>query len=173
MEEDQEKFLEDAKKNVREQAYYMKKAIETKNMRDALKFSSKMLAELSTSALSPKTYYILYMQVFDELRSLENYFKEDYKMGRRLSDLYESVQHAQNVLPRLYLLITVGAVYIQSHEIKAREILSDLLEMIKAVQHPLRGLFLRYYFLKMCKDKLPDKDNEYAEYFINSITIFI
>ena len=164
MEEDQEKFLEDAKKVVREQAYFMKKAIDSKNMRDALKFSSKMVGELSTSSLSPKTYYILYMQVFDELRVLENYFKEDYKMGRRLSDLYESVQHAQNVLPRLYLLVTVGAVYIQSHEIKARDILSDLLEMVKAVQHPLRGLFLRYYFLKMCKDKLPDKDNEYAEY---------
>lgn len=43
----------------------------------------------------------------------------------------------------------------------AREILSDLLEMVKGVQHPLKGLFLRYYFLKMCKDKLPDSGNEY------------
>jgi len=40
-------------------------------------------------------------------------------------------------------------------------ILSDLIESIKAVQHPLRGLFLRYYFLKLCKDRLPDTGSEY------------
>ena len=32
-------------------------------------------------------------------------------------DLYESVQHATNLIPRLYLLITVGSVYIQTHEV--------------------------------------------------------
>lgn len=31
----------------------------------------------------------------------------------------------------------------------------------QAVQHPLRGLFLRYYFLKLCKDRLPDTGSEY------------
>ena len=33
--------------------------------------------------------------------------------------------------------------------------------MIKSVQHPLRGLFVRYFFLKMCKERLPDKGSEY------------
>jgi len=33
--------------------------------------------------------------------------------------------------------------------------------MLKAVQNPLRGLFLRYYFLKMCKDRLPDTGSEF------------
>jgi vacuolar protein sorting-associated protein 35 len=33
--------------------------------------------------------------------------------------------------------------------------------MMKAVQNPLRGLFLRYYFLKMCKDRLPDTGSGY------------
>jgi len=65
------------------------------------------------------------------------------------------------VIPRLYLLITVGAVYIETHEISAKEIISDLLEMVKGVQHPMRGLFLRYYLLKMIKDKLPDTNNDY------------
>lgn len=40
-------------------------------------------------------------------------------------------------------------------------ILLDLLECIKAIQHPLRGLFIRYYFLKLCKDRLPDTGSEY------------
>ena len=33
--------------------------------------------------------------------------------------------------------------------------------MLKSVQNPLRGLFLRYYFLKMCKDRLPDSGSEH------------
>ena len=165
MEDDQEKYLEDAKKVVREQAYFMKKSLDSANLREALRYSSVMLSELRTSLLSPKNYYILYMQIFDELRYLESYFKEEYRRGRRMIDLYESVQHATNIIPRLYLLATVGAVYIQTQEVKAREILSDLLEMIKGVQHPLRGLFLRYYFLKMSKDKLPDRGNEYDGFF--------
>jgi vacuolar protein sorting-associated protein 35 len=45
--------------------------------------------------------------------------------------------------------------------------------MIKSVQHPTRGLFLRYYFLKMCKDRLPDKDSEYAGYILYYIYIYI
>lgn len=33
--------------------------------------------------------------------------------------------------------------------------------MVKGVQQPVRGLFLRYYLLKMMKDKLPDKGSDY------------
>ncbi len=78
-----------------------------------------------------------------------------------MKDLYQSVQYCQQIIPRLYLLITVGSVYIETFEIKANEILQDLIEMTKGVQHPIRGLFLRYYFLKICKTKFPDKGNEY------------
>lgn len=39
------------------------------------------------------------------------------------------------------------------------------MDMMKAVQNPLRGLFLRYYFLKMCKDRLPDTGSEYESEF--------
>jgi len=132
-------------------------------LRETLKHASIMLSELRTSLLGPKMYYILYMQIFDELRVLEHFIKDEYKNGRKMTDLYESVQHCQNIIPRLYLLITVGSVFIETREVKATEILSDLLEMIKGVQTPLRALFLRYYFLKMCKDKLPDAGNVYME----------
>jgi len=76
-------------------------------------------------------------------------------------DVYEAVQHAPEIIPRLYLLITAGSVYIQSHEVGSEKILDDIISMMKAVQNPLRGLFLRYYFLKMCKDRLPDTGSEY------------
>ncbi len=78
-----------------------------------------------------------------------------------MADLYESVQHAGSVIPRLYLLITVGAAYVKTKEAPVKLILADLLDMVKGVQQPTRGLFLRYYLMKMMKDILPDKDTEY------------
>ena len=161
MEDDQEKILEDAKRVVKEQAYFMRKAIEETNLRSALKHSANMVGELRTNFLSPRNYYILFMQVFDDLRELEAHFKEEFRRGRSLRDLYENVQHAGFLLPRLYLLITVGSVYIGSMEVPAKSILSDLMEMMKGVQHPIKGLFIRYYFLKMMKDKFPDTGSHY------------
>lgn len=55
-----------------------------------------------------------------------------------------------------YLLITVGVVYIKSGEANARDILKDLVEMCRGVQHPLRGLFLRNYLLQCTRSLLPD-----------------
>lgn len=41
------------------------------------------------------------MRAFDELRKLELFFKDESRHGVPVSDLYELVQHAGNVLPRL------------------------------------------------------------------------
>jgi len=101
------------------------------------------------------------MMTFDELAYLENHFIEEQKKGRKMSDLYESVQHAGNIIPRLYLLVTVGSAYIKTKEAPVKLILRDLLDMVKGVQQPIRGLFLRYYLLKMMKDKLPDVGSEF------------
>lgn len=84
-------------------------------------------------------------KVLDELRYLEDYFTSLQKQGKPVVELYEKVQSCGNVLPRLYLLVTVAGVYIKSMEAPARDILKDLVEMSKGVQHPMRGLFLRNY----------------------------
>lgn len=60
-----------------------------------------------------------------------------------------------------YLLITVGSVFIKSKKAPAKDIMFDLVEMSKGIQHPLRGLFLRYYLSQKTKDKLPDLHTEY------------
>ncbi len=57
MEDDQEKHLEDAKKVVREQAYFMKQYLGQKQLRDALKYATIMLSELKTVLLSPRNYF--------------------------------------------------------------------------------------------------------------------
>lgn len=160
-EHDQERLLDEAAAVVKEQAFYMKKAVDGDNVRDALKHASNMVCELRTSLMSPKSYFELYMQVFNELQHLVGFFDDQSKHKRKMIDLYESVQHAGNILPRLYLLATVAASYIRSLETPAKEILKDVNELCKGVQHPLRGLFLRYYLSQMLKDRLPDTGSGY------------
>ena len=75
-------------------------------------------------------------------------------------DLYELVQHAGRVLPRLYLLLTVGGVYICSKEAPAKDIMRDLSEMCRGVQHPMRGLFLRNYLGQITKSALAGAASE-------------
>ncbi|CAO3658049.1 unnamed protein product [Umbelopsis ramanniana] len=131
---------------------------------DGLKHCSTMLAELRTSALTPKNYYELYMAIFDALRHLTIYLIEAHTAGRHhLADLYELVQYAGNIVPRLYLMITVGAAYMSIKEAPVREIMRDMMEMSRGVQHPTRGLFLRHYLSGMTRDYLPVGDGEGPE----------
>ncbi|TRY52113.1 Vacuolar protein sorting-associated protein 35 [Cryptosporidium tyzzeri] len=159
----QNTLLAEASSVVKEQAYYMKRAIDQDGLRDALRHASNMLCELRTSSLSPKHYYELYMQIFQEMRDLSHFFDDKSRHGRKMSDLYDSVQHAGNIVPRLFLLITAGACYIRSLEAPAKDILKDMSELCKGVQHPMRGLFLRYFLIQTCKDVLPDTGSIYEE----------
>ncbi|GAY42881.1 hypothetical protein CUMW_070330 [Citrus unshiu] len=159
--EDEEKWLAEGIAGVQHNAFYMHRALDSNNLREALKYSAQMLSELRTSKLSPHKYYELYMRAFDELRKLEMFFKDESRHGVSIIDLYELVQHAGNILPRLYLLCTVGSVYIKSKEAPAKEVLKDLVEMCRGVQHPIRGLFLRSYLAQVSRDKLPDIGSEY------------
>jgi len=154
--EEQYKLLEEAKKGVNIQAFYMKRCLDGGKLMDALKHASNMICQLRTSSLSPKNYYALYIFTSEQLRHLEGYLFEEKQKGKRMSELYELVQYAGNILPRMYLLITVGSVYIKTGEAPAKEVLRDLIEMCRGVQHPTRGLFLRNYLSEMTKDKLPD-----------------
>ncbi|KAL9330440.1 hypothetical protein ACSQ67_000050 [Phaseolus vulgaris] len=143
------------------------------NLRDALKYSAQMLSELRTSRLSPHKYYELYMRAFDELRRLEIFFKDERRHGVPIADLYELVQHAGNILPRLYLLCTVGSVYLRCKDAPVRDVLKDLVEMCRGVQHPIRGLFLRSYLSQVSKDKLPDIGYEHEEGDSNDVMVAV
>jgi len=128
---------------------------------DALKAASTMLAELRTSSLSPKQYYELYMAVFDALRHLSSYLYDAHVQDKHhLADLYELVQYAGNIVPRLYLMITVGTVYMSIPGAPIKEIMKDMMEMTRGVQHPTRGLFLRHYLSGMTRDHLPIGDDQ-------------
>jgi len=162
--EDQAKLLDEALNVVKLQAHHMKKCLDNNKLMDGLKHCSTMLAELRTSALTPKNYYELYMAIFDALRHLTIYLIEAHTAGRHhLADLYELVQYAGNIVPRLYLMITVGAAYMSIKDAPVREIMRDMMEMSRGVQHPTRGLFLRHYLSGMTRDYLPIGDGEGPE----------
>ncbi|KAK7023797.1 vacuolar protein sorting-associated protein 35 [Favolaschia claudopus] len=150
------KLLVDALNTVKIQVQQMKRYLELDQLMDGLKSASLMLAELRTSSLSPKQYYELYMAVFDALRHLSNYLYDAHTQSRHhLADLYELVQYAGNIIPRLYLMITVGAVYMSVPEAPVKEIMKDMMEMSRGVLHPIRGLFLRHYLSGQTRDHLP------------------
>lgn len=59
-------------------------------------------------------------------------------------------------------MVAVGCLYIKSGGAKSNEILKDLVEMTKGVQHPTRGLFLRSYLCQRSRGLLPDTGSPYA-----------
>ncbi|CAZ79879.1 unnamed protein product [Tuber melanosporum] len=172
--EDQQILLQDALTIVRQQTALMRKCLETPGkLMDALKCSSTLVSELRTSSLGPKQYYELYMAVFDALRHLSLYLRESHPVNH-LADLYELVQYAGNIVPRLYLMITVGTVYMSIEDAPVKEIMKDMMEMSRGVQHPIRGLFLRYYLSGQSRDYLPTGNGEGPEgNFQDSISFII
>lgn len=79
------------------------------------------------------------------MKHIEWYFKECHlKKKKKMNELYESVQHAGHAIPRIYLLITVGGIWIETHERHPKEIMFDMLEMTKSIQNPIKGMFVRY-----------------------------
>ena len=162
-EDDQERYLDRALKRIKAQSFHINTCIDKRSLRQCLKETYVMLNELRIDKLTPKNYYQLFTSIFDEMLVVENFFKEQIKRGRKARDLYDYAQEAKHVLPRLYLMISAGALIMENEPSSTEEIISDLLGMIKGVQNPIRGLFTRYFLLKRIKDKLPDKGNRYLE----------
>ncbi|KAF5122190.1 Vacuolar protein sorting-associated protein 35 [Metarhizium anisopliae] len=161
--EDQARLLEDALVAVRQQTSLMRKCLDTPGkLMDALKCCSTLVSELRTSSLGPKQYYELYMAVFDALRYLSVHLRESHPVNH-LADLYELVQYAGNIIPRLYLMITVGTAYMSIEDAPVKELMKDMMDMSRGVQHPIRGLFLRYYLSGQVRDFLPTSDSEGPE----------
>ncbi|KJZ73297.1 hypothetical protein HIM_07301 [Hirsutella minnesotensis 3608] len=161
--EDQARLLEEALLAVRQQTSLMRKCLDTPGkLMDALKCCSTLVSELRTSSLGPKQYYELYMAVFDALRYLSVHLRENHPVNH-LADLYELVQYAGNIIPRLYLMITVGTAYMSIADAPVKELMKDMMDMSRGVQHPIRGLFLRYYLSGQARDCLPTTDSEGPE----------
>jgi vacuolar protein sorting-associated protein 35 len=96
------------------------------------------------------------MAIFDALRHLTNYLYEAHTQSRHhLADLYELVQYAGNIVPRLYLMINVGSVYMSIPDAPVKKVMKDMMEMSRGFLNPIRGLFLRHYLSRQTRDHLP------------------
>ena len=158
---EQEKWLHSALQSVKSHSFHMKAALDANALGEALRHASVMLSELRTALLSPGRYYSLFLACCDELRHLSAYVSTLPAGVASYGALYERTQHCGNVVPRLYLLVTVGGNFIASKEAGSKDVLRDLVEMCKGVQHPAKGLFLRSYLLQTARDKLPDVGSPY------------
>ncbi|KAI9216823.1 vacuolar protein sorting-associated protein 35-domain-containing protein [Blastocladiella britannica] len=175
--EDQPRVLADALHRVKAHAFHMKKSLDADRAMDAIKHALELANELRTGALTPKNYYELYMAAFDSLRYLASYLTDAHSSSSssnattstavpdgqqpqqqraNLAEIYELVQYSPTIVPRLYLMITVAAAYLPVGETPTPAILRDLIDMVRGVQHPVRGLFLRHYLSSMTKDYLPE-----------------
>ncbi|GAN08324.1 vacuolar protein sorting-associated protein 35 [Mucor ambiguus] len=153
----QAQYLKEALQVVLIQSKLMRQCLDKHRLMDGIKHCSNMLGELRTSLLSPKNYYELYISIFDAMRYLIDYLLETHQTGKyHLGDLYELVQYASSIVPRLYLMTTVGSIYLSVDDAPpVAEVMSDMMEMTRGVQHPIRGLFLRHYLGGMTRDFLP------------------
>lgn len=163
--------LEQALSTVKQQTALMQRCLQQRRLMDALRHTSIMLTELRNPELSPKQYYELYILIFDSLSVLSSYLVENHPKHHHLADLYELVQYAGNVVPRLYLMITVGTSYLKCADSPSDEILKDMIEMCRGVQNPIRGLFLRYYLSQRTKQLLPQGEVDFNVNFV--VTNFI
>ena len=159
----QDNILSKSLKKIKAQTYTINNTISQNNLRQCLKETYTLLNELRINTLTPKRYSNLYISIIDIMLTIKNYFSEEVSRGRILIDLYDKVQQAKNVIPRIYLMITVGSIYMEKVPKSVHVILFDLLGVVKQVQNPIKGLFVRNYLLKMVKDKLPDKNNIYEK----------
>lgn len=144
---------------IKENGHFMRKAVESENLKETLKYTDLVLSELRTESLSPKEYYTLFNTVFDELAWLHPNLGAFLKTRQRI-DIFEIVQYSKKIVPRLYLMIVAGLLSIENGGQEPMKVFWDIFKHLKGVQHPLRGLMLRYYFLKAIKETIEDKEDE-------------
>ena len=110
--------------------------------------------------------------VCDLLIGVETYICQKLAAGVDGEELYEEVQYTPSFVPRLYLMILVGSCCIRMKKIPAKKIIYDTLEMCKGIQHPMRGLFLRNFFIREMKDKFPYPGFRFEMYVLMSLFSF-
>lgn len=148
---------------IHQQLLLMQQCLADGNLMQALKHVSNFLNELRTLLVTPKQYYEIYMAAFDQLEIISSYLASQPPGNQQrpfLDSLYELVQYAANIIPRLYLMVVVGTTYMQQPKAPVTDLMKDLIEMCKGVQHPIRGLFLRYYLSQRTKNLLPIATDE-------------
>ena len=166
---EQEKYLNQISKVFEYQSSLIKIYPSSKNFSKCFLDTASLISLLKVNLLTPSNYYLLYIDTMELLQeTIEYYIRDNVSKGIKIKYIYESVQQCQYLIPRIYLMIISGSVYLGLYPIKFREIIYDLLNVVKCIQNPLRGFWIRYFLFKSLKNILPIKIGEYIsneEYF--------
>lgn len=160
--EEQMKLVKVASERINALGFMMNRQFDEGKIEEGLKHAVKMLDDMKTNLLSPIHYNELYQVTLSQLSGLSLLLQDkDHHLFsvRRIAELYEEFQYTEAIVPRLYLLFTVAPAFIKCGHAKASDVMRDLIEMARGVQHPTRALFLRHYLLHIMKDVLPDGKN--------------
>jgi vacuolar protein sorting-associated protein 35 len=153
-------FVREASELVQGYGFLMKRQFDEGKVDQGLAYATEMLQAMKTSVLNPVHYNELYQLVLSELSVLAlNFQDSQFFSSRRVAELYETIQYTPAIVPRLYLLFTVAPAFIKAGHARARDVMRDLIELARGVQHPTRALFLRHFLLHIIKDQLPDAQN--------------
>ncbi|OHT15120.1 Vacuolar protein sorting-associated protein 35 containing protein [Tritrichomonas foetus] len=161
-EEEQEACVKEATERIQGYGFLMNRQFDEHDVEEGLKYAKLMLEEMKTNMLTPIRYNELYQLTLSHLSSLSLSFMGDERKlfsERRIAELYETLQYTPSIVPRLYLLFTVAPAFIKYGHARACDVMRDLIEMARGVQHPTRALFLRHYLLHIMKNDLPDSKN--------------
>ena len=72
---------------------------------EALKHAANMIGQLRTGLLTAQNYYQLYIATFSHLQYLQTFIMDECEKGENITKLYELVQYAGNILPRLFVFL--------------------------------------------------------------------
>lgn len=127
-------------------------------------YCASRLAEPLKKSCSAKEYYEHFLQIFEKLLMLSGFLSR-----RELKpEQYDQAQFAVDIVPRLYVMITVGiSLY---RQMENDYVLEDMLDMVRGVQHPVRGLFLRYYLNKKVKDLYKENSQISINFILNNLS---
>ncbi|CCE61368.1 hypothetical protein TPHA_0A02870 [Tetrapisispora phaffii CBS 4417] len=133
--------------DIKEQGVLVSRALKNDLLIEAIRHCAKALKILRSSHIPLPLYFEFYTLIDEKCLSvLSRYLTEAQKTNKvDLNEVYTIIQYTGNILPRLYLLITVGKCFLKSNPEYRIEILKDLAEMTRGEQDPIRGIFLRYY----------------------------
>ena len=123
------------------------------------------LTTLLRNDLSAKDYYELFLQILDGLLEF-SFYLSSFEVN---IDLLNQASHAIEIVPRLYTMISVGIKLYEANI--CPDILDELIELVKGVQHPLRGLFLRYYLNKSVKNLHKENSRESIEFLLKNLAV--
>ena len=137
----------------------LRNSIDRNDIRQVLKFSVEMLSLLKTDFKSISLYTQLFSNIIEEISQIKIYFQEEINRGRRVKEFFEAVQQCVTVLPRLYLMIIVGYIYVEQFPDEKKSIFDEILKMLNSLQSPVRGFMVRYYFLKIFEKNFNSMDD--------------